>query len=159
MYLPRLSAVQFDTARVPWGTDHAAFELHLAPEMSEERIIIRYWAPAALGSHILAFWGNGFSGLLLDLTVNGDSLAGLAYTGHDTPGSDRYWGRVVGHRASCLDFHGRLSRLLRSNQRMDQSGVYVEREVIALMRQPLIRVRSPVGAPAEPNARWSCANR
>jgi hypothetical protein len=98
-YLPGPLLVRFDTV-----VDRSEFPhlLRLAVNGPvSKRVRIGYWAIPVEADRVVAFWGDGFTGIDLRLTVEGSQLRGRGYRTSDLRGSLRSSIPVVGRRAAC----------------------------------------------------------
>jgi hypothetical protein len=98
-YLPGPLLVRFDTV-----VDHREFPQLLRLAVNgpvSKRVRIGYWAIPVKADRVVAFWGDGFTGIDLRLTVDGSQLRGRGYRTSDVRGSLQSSIPVVGSRAAC----------------------------------------------------------
>ena len=98
-YLPGRVVVRFDTV-----VDHNEFPelLRLVVNGSvSRRVRMSYWAIPVEADRVVAFWGDGFTGIDLRLAVDGSQLRGRGYRTSDVRGLLRSSIPVVGRRAAC----------------------------------------------------------
>jgi hypothetical protein len=98
-YLPSGLTVRFDTS-LAHAKDSVFLRLVVQDSSLDKRIRLSGWALAKDTTQLAVFWGNGFSGLTLRLTVRNDTLRGRAYRFVDVPALRSSF-PVTATRVSC----------------------------------------------------------
>jgi hypothetical protein len=97
-YLPQGLVVRFDTVQTDTLNPH---RLHLAVDTPlARRVRIAGWGLLERPNRLIAFWGDGFTGLDLNLELRSDSLRGRATHTVDFP-APRSSFRVAASRVPC----------------------------------------------------------
>jgi hypothetical protein len=96
--LPGGLIVRLDTVRIGATEDN---QLRLVVDTSQGyRSVLAGWGILRKPNRILAYWGDGFTGLELKLGFDGDSLSGRAYRVFDLPPSRSSF-KVRAGRTEC----------------------------------------------------------
>ncbi len=98
-YLPGPLIVRFDTT-MRGSSSHL---LHLAVDTSlAASVRMGYWAVPRDTTRLIAFWGNGYTGLYSQLSIRADTVRGRGYQTSDFKAPlPRVWIRVKGWQVPC----------------------------------------------------------
>jgi hypothetical protein len=96
--------IRFDTVEVTFPRSHPDDKHRLHPNVPSIAASRRPWDPSWMRTapdSVRLVWTTGFSGVMLDLAVRGDSLFGVATARYDVVGPPVPRASVTGWRVEC----------------------------------------------------------